>query len=617
MKHMIMMVVATLMTTVSVQASSLNWTEANHVKMEPVRLTVPEIEPAKLAIPEMEPMILNAPVIVPAPDYRTLATDHMEKSLLAGGHKPWDKENWTWMNTNEGVKPYKVLDDLTFVGIPLFAAGWIIKGEKANFRQDYNNKHSNTRLITNFKTGIDDYTQFFGPTMTVGLKAFGYEGRSDWGRLLGSSLMSYAIMAGFVNGIKYTASEMRPDGSTANSWPSGHTATSFVGATILHKEYGMTRSPWFSVAGYGVATATGVMRILNNRHWISDVLSGAGIGIMSTELGYALGDLLFKGKGLLRNDLDNFSEKPSFFSISMGMSFGSKSLGFGYDDLANTEDVPVSNLTEDIYNDKIHIDFHTATSVDAEGAYFFNKYVGVGGRLRVRAMTAKGWSDFIYAAQEDREKTIDIISEMYNIFSPDPVTEERVDGFLDGIVSDEEITVESDHLTEFSANVGLYLNLPLNKYFSLGTKFLVGRTMTQELDINAAYKGTTKEMDTHVVFDNGYLTDLNLSNFRNGEKYDIEWDYLTLGGNNSTTFGTGLSLTYNYKSNFLWKVFVDYDYSRKTFTLTYDPMRFMKVTTPELSSIIESLAIPLNPMSFEREKKMHYFTIGGSFAITF
>ena len=163
----------------------------------------------------------------------------------------------------------------------------------------------------------------------------------------------------------------------------------------------------------------------------------------------------------------------------------------------------------------------------------------------------------------------------------------------------------------------LKLSLVITTSFSLGTKFLVGRTMTQELDINAAYKGTTKEMDTHIVFDNGYLTDLNLSNFRNGEKYDIEWDYLTLGGNNSTTFGTGLSLTYNYKSNFLWKVFVDYDYSRKTFTLTYDPMRFMKVTTPELSSIIESLAIPLNPMSFEREKKMHYFTIGGSFAITF
>ena len=39
-------------------------------------------------------------------------------------------------------------------------------------------------------------------------------------------------------------------------------------------------SPWYAVGGYAVATFTGVMRVLNNRHWISDVLSGAGIGIL-------------------------------------------------------------------------------------------------------------------------------------------------------------------------------------------------------------------------------------------------------------------------------------------------------------------------------------------------
>ena len=557
----------------------------------------------KLTIPEMEPRLT----------YKATSTYRPELDLRQEPPAPLASEKWTWMRTHPGVKPYKVMDDLTFVGLPVFAAGWIIKGDKASFRQDYNNPHSNTRLITNFKTGIDDYTQYFGPAMTVGLKLGGYEGRSDWGRLLASAAMSYGIMAGFVNGIKYTASEMRPDGSTANSWPSGHTATSFVGATILHKEYGLTRSPWFSVAGYGVATATGVMRILNNRHWISDVLSGAGIGIMSTELGYALGDVLFKGKGLLRNDLQGFSDNPSFFAISMGMSFGSKNLSFGYEDQKNTE-----NLDYEVEDDeRLNIDFHTATSVDAEGAYFFNKYIGIGGRLRVRAMTAKGWSDFIGQAHDDRDQTIQLINSWYNMFSPTPVTEEQVEGKLNGIISDEQITVESDHLTEFSANVGLYLNLPLSNRFSLGTKFLVGRTMTQELDINAAYKGTTKKMDTHIVFDNGELSDLAISNLRDGEPYDIEWDYLTLGGNNSTTFGTGLSLTYRYKSNFMWKLFVDYDYTKKTFTLTYDPLRFMKVTTPDLGALLETMDVQLTPSVYEREKKMHYFTIGGSFAISF
>ena len=556
---------------------------------------------------------LTTPVMEPRLTFPASSTYRPELELRQDNPTLQTKKDWTWMRTNPDVKPYKVMDDLTFVGIPVFAAGWIIKGDKASFRQDYNNPHSNTRLITNFKTGIDDYTQYFGPAMTVGLKLGGYEGRSDWGRLLASAAMSYGIMAGFVNGIKYTASEMRPDGSTANSWPSGHTATSFVGATILHKEYGLTRSPWFSVAGYGVATATGVMRILNNRHWISDVLSGAGIGIMSTELGYALGDVLFKERGLLRNDLQGFSDNPSYFAISMGMSFGSKSLNFGYEDLKNTEDLDYE--IED--DERLNIDFHTATSVDAEGAYFFNKYVGIGGRLRVRAMTAKGWSDFIGNAHDDRDMAIQLINAWYNMFSPNPVTEEHVEELLNGIISDEEITVESDHLTEFSANAGLYLNLPLNNRFSLGTKFLIGRTMTQELDINAAYKGITKKMDTHIVFDNGELTDLAISNLRDGEQYDIEWDYLTLGGNNSTTFGTGLSLTYRYKSNFLWKAFVDYDYSKKTFTLTYDPLRFMKVTTPDLGALLETMNVQLDPSVYEHQKKMHYVTVGGSFAISF
>ena len=191
----------------------------------------------------MEPMKLTTPEMEPKLDY-SVRDVHLGRTVKLEAASPEvNKYQMTWMRTNPDVKPYKVMDDLTFVGIPVFAAGWIIKSEKNSFRQDYNNKHANTRLLTNFKTGIDDYTQYFGPALTVGLKLGGYEGRSDWGRLLASAAMSYGIMAGLVNGIKYTASEMRPDGSSANSWPSGHTATSFVGATMLHKEYGLTRSP--------------------------------------------------------------------------------------------------------------------------------------------------------------------------------------------------------------------------------------------------------------------------------------------------------------------------------------------------------------------------------------
>ena len=545
--------------------------------------------------------------------------------------------------TNPDVKPYKFMDDLTFVGVPLFVAGWAVKGDKAMFRVNQKAESGgkkNTQLLTDFKTGIDDYTQFFGPAMVVGLKLVGYEGRSDWPRLLASAGMSYAIMAGFVNGIKYTAKEMRPDGSTANSWPSGHTATAFVGATLLHKEYGLTRSPWWSVAGYGVATATGVMRVLNNRHWISDVMSGAGIGIMSTELGYALCDLLFKGKGLLRNDLVFDSENPSFFSISMGLGLGNKDLEF------------------DAMGEKMSLQFRAATVVDAEGAYFFNKYIGVGGRLRVRAQSAKAFGDFAnYVAVEDYYAWQGLQPHYETAFPGDYVPGNTLQNEMTffekvGYMAETEsewnanapVTeiygiVKSDHITEFTGSVGVYFNLPLGPHFSLGTKALIGRSITQELDIDAHAEGNKKDIGYTMTLDNrpGYkdafgdptlsLNDLQYPN-NTGEKWTDDWEYLTVGAKSSTSFGTGLSLTYRYKSNFSWRIYCDYDYTRKDFTATYDPFHFVQKSMTSGAGYLMDLAqmvwtgeyadgLGVEAREYKTRKYMNYWTLGLSFLVNF
>lgn len=525
-----------------------------------------------------------------------------------------------WLKTNPGVKPYKFMDDMTFVGVPLFVAGMILKSEKNAFRQNYNDvAHANTRLLTNFKSSIDDYTQYFGPVMTLGLKAFGYEGRSNWTRFLASAGMSWAIMGGIVNTVKYSAKEMRPDGSTANSWPSGHTANSFVGATVLHKEYGLTRSPWFSIAGYGIATATGVMRVLNNRHWISDVMSGAGIGIFSAELGYALGDLIFKGKGLLRNDLEGNYDSPSFFSINMGVGLGSKNVGFDFGDL-KWEYADVLKGIE-----FVNIKFRSATVVDAEGAYFFNKYVGVGGRLRVRTMPAKNWDAISYQpGQANLELFNDLtlslqLANGWTDTTPEYIAmREMIATNVNDVVTEQNITVESDHLSEFSASVGLYFNLPLSKRFSIGTKALVGRSIMQELDLDANYKGNIKDIGYNMTVVDGETNSLSITRFNpTKDNYDVTWDYVTMGGKNSTTYGTGISITYRYKSNFSWKVFCDYDYSRKTFTMKYDPYRFLNVATPNLEELYAGIGIDISPLEFEKTTKLHYWTIGGSFTINF
>ena len=598
----------------------------NYRGMEPLRLEAPEMKAELVNLPEQSPARLD--IFVPS------ASPKIDFDFFKS-------------KTNPGVRPYKFMDDMTFVGVPLFVAGWFLKSDKAMFRvnakADQGGK-SNTQLLTDFKTGIDDYAQYFGPAMVVGLKLGGYEGRSDWPRLLSSAGMSYAIMAAFVNGIKYTAKEMRPDGSTANSWPSGHTATAFVGASLLHKEYGLTRSPWWSVAGYGVASATGVMRVLNNRHWISDVMSGAGIGIMSTELGYALCDLMFKGKGLLRNDMVFDSESPSFFSVSMGVGLGGKDLKFESE------------------GEMLGLEFRAATVVDAEGAYFFNKYVGVGGRLRVRAQSAKDFGDFasfvgiedFFAWQSLRPYYEEAFPGDYRL----PATTDK-DEYYNEIaylgkvgyqmdsesawaanapVTDSYGIVKSDHITEFTGSVGIYFNLPLSTHFSLGTKALIGRSFTQELDIDGHAEGNRKDISYTMLLDNrqGHqdasgapvvvFNDIQYPN-NTGEKWTDEWEYLTVGAKSSTSFGTGLSLTYRYKSNFSWRLYCDYDYTHKDFTAKYDPFHFMqKSMTPGAgflmdASLMDSTddfdGLGVEAREYKTSKRMNYVTLGLSFLVNF
>ena len=484
-------------------------------------------------------------------------------------------------SNSTNVKPYTFFQDQTYVGIPLFLAGVIAKSEKRSFRQNTADlRNSRTRLLTNFHSEIDNYTQFAPAVLALGLNVAGVEGRSNLGRFAVSSALAYGIMAGIVNPIKYGAKEMRPDGSTRNSFPSGHTATAFVSATILHKEYGLTRSPWYSIAGYGVATATGVMRVLNNRHWVSDVLSGAGIGIFSTELAYGISDIIFKGHGLKRgflSDKSNVVENPSFFSISMGMGLGTRNMTFSGEELG---------VFDEEFNTKdVNLKFGTATVVGAEGAYFFNKYIGVGGRLRIKSNPIKGWSQL---ASDEKSSILETIKGLKDV-----ELQEWVEGF--------DIMVESDHITEFAGDLGLYFNFPLSSRFAIGTKALVGRSVIQDLEIRAHAWGKALDLSKIDDVKNAW-----------GNDYDCDWDYMTVSGNNTMKVGTGVSLTYAYKSNFSFKVFLDYDYTKKNYTMEYSPNEFLKkaIVGDENNELYDSKSSTIS-------KKMNSFVLGGAFSVSF
>ena len=138
---------------------------------------------------------------------------------------------------------------------------------------------------------IENTVQYAPLASVFLLKACGIESKHNWCDLVcleaGASLIAFA----FNSGLKFTLDVERPYPGVYTSFPSGHTVTAFLGAEILRREYG-EKYPAIAIAGYTVATGVGFMRMYNNRHWASDVLAGAGVGILSASLMYWLAPYL-------------------------------------------------------------------------------------------------------------------------------------------------------------------------------------------------------------------------------------------------------------------------------------------------------------------------------------
>ncbi len=163
--------------------------------------------------------------------------------------------------------------------------------------------------------------QFLPLASTWVLKASGVPTRSGWGRMAVSQGAAALLTAATVQGLKGSVDALRPDGSNNHSFPSGHSAWSFMSATIMAKELG-DQSAWYPVGAYTFATAIALERVIDQHHYPTDIVAGAGLGILATELGYFVGDLIFgerqlsaiKGRELRPNN--NFS----YMSLECGLS---------------------------------------------------------------------------------------------------------------------------------------------------------------------------------------------------------------------------------------------------------------------------------------------------------
>lgn len=214
---------------------------------------------------------------VPEVDYQ--AADSIVKEKLI-------EEQRDSLNIRQKKNPYKFSPYQLIVPSALIGVGII--GLESDWLK-YQNREIRNELQEDIdrKISVDDFSQYVPLVATYTLRLCGVKGRHGYGDLTIISATAYSLMALTVNPLKKITKVERPDGSSHNSFPSGHTATAFVGAELLRREY-WDVSPWIGVAGYVVAAGTGFFRMYNNRHWLTDVLAGAGIGILSVQAAYWL-----------------------------------------------------------------------------------------------------------------------------------------------------------------------------------------------------------------------------------------------------------------------------------------------------------------------------------------
>jgi hypothetical protein len=240
-------------------------------------------------------------------------------SLLAAGHlsnaqynqQSQQKHSDYHNNQTRSVKKQSAL--LNAVKIPTALIGL---GVYACLSDDVINRYEvreeRNEHLPNFHTSVDNYLMHAPIAIVYGLNIAGIKGKNDFKNRTILLVKSEAIMAALTFSFKSLTKIKRPDTDEEESFPSGHTAQAFATATFMAKEYG-DQSVWYTIGAYGIATSVGAMRILNNRHWVSDVLAGAGIGILSTNLAYLTHRYRWKNKSSQLTVVPAYASGPSLY----------------------------------------------------------------------------------------------------------------------------------------------------------------------------------------------------------------------------------------------------------------------------------------------------------------
>lgn len=208
----------------------------------------------------------------------------------------------------------KTLFKKSIAPLSLMTAGILLTD--SGFEKSFNTTTRNW-VGDNFKTNLDDYTRY-APVATMYIADLsGISSKNHWFDQTKNMAISMILTDVFTKAIKRGVFKIRPDRSNDNAFPSGHTSVAFATGAVAYEELKHS-SPVLAYSSYGFATITGGLRMANNKHWVSDVLVGAGLGILVTKIVYHF-DYLFKWNPFLKSK--NSVLIPRYSEGSVGLYF--------------------------------------------------------------------------------------------------------------------------------------------------------------------------------------------------------------------------------------------------------------------------------------------------------
>lgn len=204
--------------------------------------------------------------------------------------------------------------------LPAVMFGYGVSAIKITALKELNNSIKEEMVWENPhpKQHADNFCQFTPAALTVALTALGVKAEHKPLEQVVLFGLTNVVLNTTVTSIKRISHQQRPDSSSYESFPSGHTAEGFAGAEMMRLEF-QQQNPLLAYSGYLFAAATGYLRIYNNKHWFSDVVAGAGVGIASTRFTYWFYPKL--KKWVFKKSTASHIILPTYHAGSVGLAY--------------------------------------------------------------------------------------------------------------------------------------------------------------------------------------------------------------------------------------------------------------------------------------------------------